>query len=104
MPRQNRRRDEPPAGSAEPARAVGERIEDWRGEPYLVRAVTGSGATKLYRCPGCDQQIRTGQPHVVTWPEYDPDAGDRRHWHTACWKARDSRGPGVQRSRSAPRY
>jgi hypothetical protein len=38
------------------------------------------------------------------WPEHDLDAGDRRHWHSACWSARDRREPGIQRSRNAPRY
>ena len=32
------------------------------------------------------------------------DESDRRHWHTGCWRARDRRGPGVERSRNAPRY
>ncbi len=68
------------------------------------RPVTGQAAVKQYRCPGCDQLTRPGQPHVVAWPAHDLDADDRRHWHTACWSARDTRGPGVQRSRSAPRY
>lgn len=103
MGRQNRRRvDAPP-----PARAlssVGERREQWRGEEYVVRSVTAAGAVKAYRCPGCDQEVRVGLPHVVSWPAWHADAGDRRHWHTACWAARDSRAPGVQRGRSAPRY
>jgi hypothetical protein len=30
-------------------------------------------------------------PHVVAWPEGDPDA--RRHWHTPCWAARSRRRP-----------
>jgi hypothetical protein len=87
-----------------PLRTVGERRESWRGDEYVVRAVTGAGAAKAYRCPGCDQQIRPGVPHIVVWPEHHDDASDRRHWHTACWTARDRRTPGVQRSRSAPRY
>ena len=32
------------------------------------------------------------------------DLTDRRHWHTGCWRARHRRGPGVLRSRGAPRY
>jgi len=70
-----------------------ERYEDWRGERYCVRSVTGSAAAKDYRCPGCDQLVRAGQPHVVTWPVDDLDASDRRHWHTPCWAARDRRFP-----------
>jgi hypothetical protein len=82
----------------------GERRETWRGEDYVVRSVTGAAAAKSYRCPGCDQEIRPGQPHLVTWPAHDSDASDRRHWHTPCWAARERRGPGVQRGRSAPRH
>ena len=66
-------------------------VEEWRGEDYLVRRLTGSASTKPYRCPGCDQQIRPATPHVVAWPAADPDGVDRRHWHAACWRARDRR-------------
>jgi hypothetical protein len=76
---------------------AGERVEDG----YVVRSVTGASG-KAYRCPGCDQEIRPATPHVVTWPEGSPD--DRRHWHTACWSARDRRGVKVHRSKNAPRY
>ncbi|MDT4945024.1 MAG: hypothetical protein QOH14_1757 [Pseudonocardiales bacterium] len=92
------------AAAARPVSTVGERREDWRGEEYVVRSVTGAGAAKGYRCPGCDQEIRPGLPHVVAWPAFDAEASDRRHWHTACWAARDRRAPGVKRTRSAPRY
>lgn len=72
---------------------------------WLVRNIPAAGATKAYRCPGCDQEIRPGVAHVVAWPADERgDLGDRRHWHTGCWRARDRRGPGIQRSRSAPRY
>jgi hypothetical protein len=81
-----------------------ETVEVWRGEEYQVRRITGSSSTKAYRCPGCDQMIRTATPHVVAWPLADAEAGDRRHWHRACWDARDRRGAKVQRGRSAPRY
>jgi hypothetical protein len=102
MPRHNRRRTDETlsAGSV----AGFERREQWRGEDYLVRPVSGSAGQKTYRCPGCDQVIRPGTAHVVVWPADDAQASDRRHWHPACWAARDRRGPGVQRSRSAPRY
>ncbi|HEY9294440.1 MAG TPA: hypothetical protein VIP98_24420 [Microlunatus sp.] len=60
---------------------------------WIVRSVSGASATKDYRCPGCDQLIRPGTPHVVVWPA-DPGLGagsgleQRRHWHTACWSRR----------------
>src|SRR6185437_854498 len=57
-------------------------VEEWRGEDYQVRRITGSTSTKPYRCPGCDQVIRPVTPHVVAWPAADPEAGERRHWHT----------------------
>ena len=46
-----------------------------------VRAVTGD---KAYRCPGCGHEIRRGTPHLVVVPHDDP--GQRRHWHTECWR------------------
>ena len=53
-----------------------------------------------YRCPGCDQEIALGVPHVVVWPADDRgESGwggrvdDRRHWHTPCWNARANRRP-----------
>lgn len=78
--------------------AAGERLEDG----YVVRALAGSAALKAYRCPGCDQELPAGTPHVVAWPAGSPD--DRRHWHSACWAARGRRGVKVHRSKNAPRY
>lgn len=77
-----------------------ESVEEWRGEEYVVRRITGSASTKPYRCPGCDQLIRPATPHVVAWPAAGGDGtpasaptglADRRHWHAACWRARDRR-------------
>jgi hypothetical protein len=76
-----------------------DRIERYGGEEYVVRPVTGSAATKPYRCPGCDQVIRPATPHVVAWPVVPSllagSAGsgvdERRHWHTTCWRARERR-------------
>ncbi len=101
MPRQNRRRDEP-ARTASHGGA--ERREQYQGSGYAVRSISGQAAGKAYRCPGCDQEIRPGVAHLVCWPADDLGADDRRHWHSACWAARDRRVPGVQRTRSAPRY
>lgn len=67
-------------------------VHDWRGEAYVVRAVSGAAAAKAYRCPGCDHEISPGRPHRVVWPSSATGAADRRHWHTACWEARHSRG------------
>ncbi|WP_367124120.1 ATP/GTP-binding protein [Streptomyces phytohabitans] len=79
-----------------------ERTEDWGGEEWAVRQV-GGGSGKHYRCPGCDQEIPPGVPHVVAWPR-EGQVDDRRHWHRSCWNARDRRGARLQRSRNAPRY
>jgi hypothetical protein len=80
-----------------------ETVEEWGGEEYVVRRITGSASTKPYRCPGCDQQIRPATPHVVAWPAGDEAAGQRRHWHAACWRARDRRTARPTRSRPVPR-
>jgi hypothetical protein len=73
-----------------------ERLEEYDGEDYVVRRVTGSAATKSYRCPGCRQVIRPATPHTVAWPVHasmfsETGLDERRHWHTACWRARDHR-------------
>ena len=85
-------------------------------DEWVVRQVTGSASTRAYRCPGCDQEIRPATPHVVAWPasfredgsdegtQDDAELAQRRHWHSACWRARGRRGPKVQRSRNAPRF
>ncbi|MEX2291754.1 MAG: ATP/GTP-binding protein [Mycobacteriales bacterium] len=81
-----------------PRPPVGEQVEDG----HVVRRVAGTSSPRVYRCPGCDQELRPGSPHVVAWPQGRPD--DRRHWHTACWDARGRRGVKVHRSKNAPRY
>jgi hypothetical protein len=65
-------------------------------DEWLVRHVPGTAATKVYRCPGCDQEIRPGTAHVVAWPA-DGTVDDRRHWHSGCWTARNRRGPTSRR-------
>jgi hypothetical protein len=100
MPRQNRRRAD--RTERAPLTTLGEQRESWRGVDYAVRTVTGTGG-RVYRCPGCDQEVRSGG-HVVAWPVADADAADRRHWHAVCWGARDRRAPSALRGRSAPRY
>src|SRR5215213_6871925 len=60
---------------------------------WIVRAVAGAEAVKSYRCPGCSQIIRQGQPHVVAWPKTPgltstSGVEERRHWHNSCWQRR----------------
>jgi hypothetical protein len=89
------------ADEDEPTRGWHEAAQSWPDGDFAVRHVSGSGDGKVFRCPGCDQEIHSGTPHVVAWPEGRLD--DRRHWHTACWSKRLHRTPVVQRSRNAPR-
>ena len=63
------------------------------GHDYEVVAVPGARAVKVYRCPGCDHEIRSGTPHVVVWPVHDAEGEYRRHWHTQCWARRGHRRP-----------
>ena len=62
---------------------------------YEVRRIPGARATKAYRCPGCDHEIRPGVAHVVVWPADlgESAVDDRRHWHSPCWAKRADRGP-----------
>ena len=57
-----------------------------------VRKVQPYQAAKVYRCPGCNQDIAVGLGHVVVVPAGAPDR--RRHWHHACWDHRGNRRPG----------
>jgi len=63
----------------------------WPDGEWVVRQVPGAAAAKTYRCPGCDQEIRPGVPHVVVWPAESPGPAERRHWHNSCWQRRPSR-------------
>jgi hypothetical protein len=95
----------PPSLTDERVRKGIEGVQQWQDGEWMVRSIFGGAAVKTYRCPGCVQEIRPGVAHVVAWPiDGRGDESDRRHWHTGCWKARDRRGPGVERSRNAPRY
>lgn len=104
-PRRNRPRgrQQPSTRPESDGRYGLERTESWQDQEWVVRRVTGDAAAKAYRCPGCDQVIPPGVPHVVTWPR-DGAVDDRRHWHQACWNARDRRGARPLRSRNAPRH
>jgi hypothetical protein len=105
MPRRHHRApDSGPPIDDEAVRRGVQSFETARDGDWLVRAVSGE-AGKVYRCPGCDQEIPPGVPHVVVWPADERgDLSDRRHWHTGCWRARGRRTPVIQRSRGAPRY
>ena len=121
------RRNRPRRSAADPQPLTDERVrkgvegvQQYQDGEWMVRSIFGGAATKTYRCPGCLQEIRPGVAHVVAWPadgrgdetqlsrRLRRTAGEgvleRRHWHTGCWQARDRRGPGVERSRNAPRY
>jgi hypothetical protein len=81
MPRRHRsarEREGPPPPPERPFAVA----PDWAVVPDVtVRSVTGS---KAYRCPGCQQEIRAGTPHLVVVDREDLEG--RRHWHTPCWK------------------
>ena len=85
-----------------PARRAAQPVEEAADGDWVVRPLTGAATDKTYRCPGCDQEIRPGTPHVVTWPAYardsdldpwdtDSAADRRRHWHPTCWQSRGHR-------------
>ncbi|GAA3355317.1 hypothetical protein GCM10020366_14930 [Saccharopolyspora gregorii] len=70
------------------------RVEEGPDGEWVVRTVPAAQATKTYRCPGCDHEVRPGVGHVVAWPaDEQGDVADRRHWHSSCWQARARRGP-----------
>jgi hypothetical protein len=99
--RRNRR-----AADEEPRPLAGahQDVEEHADGDWVVRRISGASATKTYRCPGCDQEVRPGTAHVVAWPaDRSGGEGDRRHWHTPCWNARGRRGPVTQRGRG-PRH
>jgi hypothetical protein len=93
-PRRNRRERDDPSGARAPSGGGAERTETWPDGEWVVRPVAGAAATKTYRCPGCDQEIRPATAHVVAWPaESGGGLDDRRHWHGGCWEARARRTP-----------
>ena len=77
-------------GDGEPSARLGPpQTEEWPDGVWVVRRVPGAAAAKVYRCPGCDQEIPPATPHVVAWVRHSVDG--RRHWHTPCWDARSRR-------------
>ncbi|MEU6037070.1 ATP/GTP-binding protein [Actinomadura sp. NPDC047616] len=108
-PRKNRRatpgRPQGRGGGDGPFLGLGRHVEESGDGEWIVQAVAGANAVKAYRCPGCDQLIQPGVPHLVAWPADERGgADDRRHWHRPCWQARERRGPRLHRGRGAPRY
>jgi hypothetical protein len=51
---------------------------------WHARTISASRATKRYRCPGCEQEIKPGTSHVVAWR--NGAESERRHWHKPCWE------------------
>jgi hypothetical protein len=81
MPRKHRAARERAASSLETDRPT-RGAPLWATGPGLdVRVVSGD---KVYRCPGCDHEIRRGLPHLVVIPGDAPE--ERRHWHNVCWQ------------------
>jgi hypothetical protein len=67
--------------------------EEWPDGDWVIRQVPNGAAVKLYRCPGCNQEIRPGTAHLVVWPARSDGTEYRRHWHNACWRRRPRRMP-----------
>ncbi|MBA8825218.1 hypothetical protein FHX42_002569 [Saccharopolyspora lacisalsi] len=91
MPRRNRPRSPGRADTSAPRLGAGlgwSRTEAGPDGDWLVRTIPAAQATKLYRCPGCDHEIRPGVSHVVAWPaDEHGSVEERRHWHTGCWRS-----------------
>ena len=98
MARRNARRPDEGTDMRESSSYAMRRVVELDDGEWVVQSITGSASTKLYRCPGCDHEIRPATPHIVAWP-FDTGAGDdtrlqeRRHWHTPCWNSRGRRKP-----------
>lgn len=104
MPRSNRPRrrgrppPRPPEGGIDAGRALSgmQRYEEHSDGEWIVRQVSGTASERSYRCPGCQQEVAAGTPHVVAWPAQvvvGEGLEQRRHWHTSCWRSRERRGP-----------
>lgn len=61
-----------------------------KGEEWVTQKITGATSVKIYRCPGCNQEIKPATPHLVAWPlddeNHETRVQERRHWHTPCWE------------------
>lgn len=87
----------PPSGPVDGFPKGMDQIEEWPDGEWRVRSLSGANAGRAYRCPGCDQEIRPGLPHIVSWPNWRGGEEERRHWHTPCWRKRLDRGIGRSR-------
>ena len=56
------------ATQSQASRVSADRVETAAARSTSSAGVTGSAATKPYRCPGCHQVIRPATPHTVAWP------------------------------------
>lgn len=95
MPRRSRRRPYSQAHRELDAATVFKGIERTEVGPdgltWTVRSTSGSA--KTYTCPGCGRPIPPSAEHLVAWtPDHifgaQAGLGERRHWHTSCWRAR----------------
>lgn len=87
MPRRHRAARERSTPLTRPEMPRGTAPEWASADGVSVRAVTGE---KTYICPGCNQEIRPGTPHLVVLIEGEVEG--RRHWHTPCWRREMVRG------------
>ena len=83
MPRKHRAARERSLPEGPPERPTNVAPEWASADGFTVRAVSGEKG-KAYRCPGCQQLILPGAPHLVVVT--GGDIGGRRHWHTPCWR------------------
>jgi len=83
MPRRHRSAREREGSPDAPERPLNVAPEWAQIDGFSVRTVS-AGPGKTYRCPGCQQEIRAGTPHLVVIPAGRVE--DRRHWHTPCWR------------------
>jgi hypothetical protein len=75
-PRKNYPKGKRPKGNDEEPRGVPstQSFEEDDQGLWIVRKLSGSSATKPYRCPGCDQLIPMATPHTCLL--YTSDAAD----------------------------
>lgn len=67
----------------------------YAGQVWAVRQVRANDSGRVYRCPGCQQEVGADVAHTVVWPAAAMGQLDnRRHWHSVCWAARERRRPG----------